>query len=473
MYSPIKTYDAREVYGTNLTVGFAYKFGRAYGMFLDTLPNTDKTISRKDIVVGRDARWHSEPLFAALVNGIRDQGYNVIDIGHVSTCMTYYANGAWKLGGSVMITASHNTAEWNGFKPCREDAIPLTRNTNREKKAVPGEKFGLDEIEKFINDPSNDFSKPAPVPRGTLTAREVIPGYVAYIQSKANLPAKKQKLRVAIDYGNGMGVVEAKAFSDFFDITPLYDIIDGRFPNHEANPLHHETLRNLQLKMLGGNYDFGIAFDGDGDRVGFLDETGQIIPLDLITALIAKDILSRKENKGATILHDLRSSWVVAETIKKCGGKASKCPVGHSLIKNQMRRENAPFAGELSGHYYFADNFTAESSALAVFAIASIVEKSSAPLSKLVEPLRAAYHKTPELNHRVKDTGAVLKKIEKAYEKMPGAKRGALDGLTFEFGDWWFNIRCSNTEPLIRLNLEAKTRARMEAERDELLKLIK
>ena len=465
MSSPIKTYDAREVYGTNLTVGFAYKFGRAFGMFLDSLPRENKKIRHKDIVVGRDARWHSEPLFASLVNGLRDQGYNVIDIGHVSTCMTYYANGAWKLGGSVMITASHNTAEWNGFKPCREDAIPLSR------KPDPDGKTGLDEIEKFINENEKDFSKPADVPRGTYATREVIPGYVEYIRSKANLPAKK--LRVAVDYANGMGVVEAKAFRDFFEIDALYDIIDGRFPNHEANPLHHETLRNLQLKMLSGNYDFGFAFDGDGDRVGFLDETGQIIPLDLITALIAKDILSRKENKGATILHDLRSSWVVAETIKKCGGKASKCPVGHSLIKNQMRAENAPFAGELSGHYYFKDNFTAESSALAVFAIASIVEKSGVPLSRLVEPLRTAYHKTPELNHRVKNTNAVLKKIEQTYAQRPGAKCDKLDGLTFEFGDWWFNIRCSNTEPLIRLNLEAKTKARMETERDELLKLIK
>ncbi len=441
MATIFKAYDIRGIYGKDLTDDLAYSIGRAFATFLG---GTGKTI-----VIGRDIRPHSEPLFTNLANGLMDQGFNVIDIGHVSTPMSYHANGKKHADGSIMITASHNPAEWNGFKLCREQAIPISGAT------------GIVDIEKIVLDKS--FAPKANT-RGTLSHYDVVPEYVAFVRTFSHLT---KKLPVAIDYANGMGIWEGKALDDLLDIAPLFNTPDGTFPNHEANPLLHETLHDLQQKMKSGQYAFGAAFDGDADRAGFLDETGEIIPMDLITALIAQDVLSTQ--KGV-IFYDLRSSWITKETIAANGGTPMMSRVGHAFIKQQMRENDALFAGELSGHYYFKANFTTESSALAILSIANIVARSGKPLSELIKPLRK-YFASGEINtHVTRDPKAILAEIKSTYT---GGRGFELDGVSVEYTDWWFNVRCSNTEPLVRLNLEAKTQALMETRRDELLAIIR
>ncbi len=434
-----KAYDIRGIYGTELTDEVAYRIGRAFATF---------TGCRKT-VVARDIRPHSEPLFEALARGLTEQGSDVIDIGHGSTPMSYFANGTLGADASVMITASHNTAEWNGFKLCRAQAVPVSGAT------------GILEVERIVRDGS--FAAPAARP-GKVTKTDILAQYAAHVANFAHL---KRPVHLAIDFANGMGIWEAKTLRGLLSWDGLFEEPDGRFPNHEANPLHHATLADLQAKVRAGSYDFGVAFDGDADRAGFIDETGAIIPMDLITALVAQDVLATR--KGP-IYYDLRSSWVVKEAVEAAGGTPLMSRVGHAFIKQQMREHGALFAGELSGHYYFKDNFTAESSAMAILSLANIVSKSDRPLSALIAPLRK-YFASGEINtHVSRDPQAILAEIRAAYAD---GRRYELDGVSVEYADWWFNVRCSNTEPLVRLNLEAKTPALMEAKRDELLAIIR
>ncbi len=434
-----KAYDIRGIYGKDLTDEIAYKIGRAFATFTGC----------KKVVVARDIRPHSEPLFAALAKGLAEQGADVIDIGYGSTPMSYFANGTLGADGSVMITASHNTAEWNGFKLCRAQAVPISGAT------------GILDIEKIVAEGS--FA-PAAAKPGTVSKVDVLAQYAQHVATFAHL---KHPVHVAIDFANGMGIWEVKALKGLITWDGLFEEPDGRFPNHEANPLHHATLRDLQEKVRAGTYAFGVAYDGDADRAGFIDERGEIIPMDLITALIAQDVLATR--KGA-IFYDLRSSWVVKEVIEAAGGTPLMSRVGHAFIKQQMRAHDALFAGELSGHYYFKDNFTAESSALAILSLANIVSKSDKPLSALIAPLRK-YFASGEINTHVRrDPQTILDEIRAKYTD---GRMFELDGVSVEYADWWFNVRCSNTEPLVRLNLEAKTKATMEAKRDELLAIIR
>lgn len=434
-----KAYDIRGIYGKDLTEETAYKIGRAFVTFTGCTK----------VVVARDIRPHSEPLFAALAKGLTEQGAHVIDLGHGSTPMSYFANGTLGADASVMITASHNPAEWNGFKLCRALAVPISGAT------------GILDIEKIVNE--GTFAPKAKV-LGKVTAYDILPEYIRHVAKFAHL---KRPVHVAIDFANGMGIWEAKALTGLISWDGLFETPDGTFPNHEANPLHTATLKELQAKVRAGTYAFGVAFDGDADRAGFVDETGEIIPMDLITALVAQDVLATR--KGV-IFYDLRSSWVVKEVIEAAGGTPMMSRVGHAFIKQQMREHNALFAGELSGHYYFKDNFTAESSAMAVLSLANIVSKSDKPLSALIAPLRK-YFASGEINtHVTRDPNAILAEIRSTYSD---GHRFELDGVSVEYADWWFNVRCSNTEPLVRLNLEAKTRAVMEARRDEILAIIR
>ena len=278
-------------------------------------------------------------------------------------------------------------------------------------------------------------------------------------------------LHLALDFANGMGIAESAAFAGTdLSYDALYGEYDGDFPNHDANPLHVETLKDLQalIRANPGKYAFGVAYDGDADRAGFVHEKADVIPMDFTTALIAQDMLA--SNPGAACFYDLRSTKMCAETIAAAGGRPMMSRVGHSFIKQQMRENDAIFAGELSGHYYFKANFTAESSAMATFALANIVSKSGQPLSALVAPLRK-YFQSGEINSKVADAAAVLAKIKAEF---PGYFE--LDGVSVDRWDtegWWFNVRMSNTEPLVRLNLEAKTRELMEAKRDAMLALIR
>ena len=263
-----------------------------------------------------------------------------------------------------------------------------------------------------------------------------------------------------------MGIYEGRVLAGLVQIEPLYDQLDGTFPHHEANPLKLDTLDDLAAMMRRSAFDFGIAFDGDADRAGFLDEQGRFVPMDMITALIAQDLLRRQ--KGV-ILYDLRSSWAVKEVITESGGTPLMCRVGHAFIKQQMRAANALFAGELSGHYYFRENYFTESSALAALYIANLVSRSDRPLSALIQPLQR-YVASGEINSAVAEPARAIARLRQAYA---GGRVIELDGLSIEFPDWWFNVRPSNTEPLVRLNLEARTRAQMERHRDAVLALLR
>jgi len=450
-----KAYDIRGIVGKDLTEDIAFKIGRAFVDYLNC----------RKVVVGQDMRPHSKPLFEALVRGLTMQGADVISLGLCSTPMSYFANGRLNADASIMITASHNPAEWNGFKLCRAQAVPLSGET------------GIGDIEKIVL--SSRFNPSAKKP-GSTSKHDILPEYTAHIHEYAKLG---RPITIAADFANAMGVVEAKTLKSLIDIDPLYAELDGSFPNHEANPLKAETFAALQQKIREGEalaepsearngpakegkYDFGVAFDGDADRAGFVDEKGDVIPMDLITALIAESIL--KEEKGK-ILYDLRSSWAVKEVIEENGGTPQMCRVGHAFIKRQMREANAVFAGEMSGHYYFRANYFTESSAMAVLLVANLLSQSNQPLSALVAPLKR-YFKTPEINSEVKDIAAVFDRLRKAYAQ---GKMFELDGLSVEFSDWWFNVRASNTEPLVRLNLEARSQKLLYERQAELLKLIR
>jgi phosphomannomutase len=441
MASIFKAYDIRGIYGTDLTPETAHRIGRAFVTFLGA--------SCRKVVVGRDIRPHSEPLFAALAKGITEQGADVIDIGWCSTPMSYHANGKLGADASVMITASHNPGEWNGFKLCRRDAVPISGAS------------GIADIERIVQ--AGSFTPRAARP-GIITPHDILPAYTAHV---ARFNHTRGPVRIAADMANGMGIWEARALAGLLRIDALFDTPDGTFPNHEANPLNVETLEALQERVRGGGYAFGAAFDGDADRVGFVDETGAVIPMDLVTALIAQDILSTR--KGV-IYYDLRSSWIVKETIRAAGGTPLMSRVGHAFIKQQMRERDALFAGELSGHYYFKDNYTTESSALAVLSIANIVSRAGKPLSALIAPLRV-YSASGEINtHVADDPRAILAGIKTAYAD---GNLFELDGISVEYADWWFNVRCSNTEPLVRLNVEARSHDLMLRKRDELLARIR
>jgi phosphomannomutase len=435
-----KAYDIRGVYGTELTDEIAVRIGRAFVAFLGGC---------RKVVVGRDMRPHSVPLFRALARGLTEQGADVIDIGLCSTPMCYHANGWLQADASIMITASHNTGEWNGFKLCRKQAVPISGDT------------GMADIERLAA--AETVAAPA-ARAGQVSTYDIQREYGAHVRRFSRLQGP---VRIAADFANAMGIYEARALPPQVEIDPLFDRLDGTFPNHEANPLHAATLAALRDRVRQGGYAFGAAFDGDADRVGFVDERGEIVPMDLITALIARDILASR--KGA-IFYDLRSSWVVRETIEEAGGTPQMSRVGHAFIKQQMREHDALFAGERSGHYYFRDNYTTESSAMAVLCLANIVSQSGRPLSALVAPLQK-YAASGEINTRVEgDPKKVLRRIKAAYKD---GRVLELDGVSVEYRDWWFNVRLSNTEPLVRLNVEAKTRRRMETRRDELLALIR
>ena len=446
-----KAYDIRGVYGVELFDRDFYRIARAYSRFLGLSGRGAK------VVVARDCRKSSDALFTAFAQGLVDEGVDVLDIGLASTPMSYFANAYLGADGSVMITASHNTKEWNGCKLCRAQAVPISGAT------------GIKDIERIAGE--INLHEP-PVGRGSVSTVDVAAAYAEHVKTFARM---KKPLHIAVDFANGMGIAESVALKGGdLSFDALYGEYDGDFPNHDANPLHVETLKDLQslMRANAGKYAFGVAYDGDADRAGFLDEKGDVIPMDFVTALISKDLLA--QTPGAVCFYDLRSSRVCEETITAAGGKPMMSRVGHSFIKDQMRQNDAIFAGELSGHYYFKANSTAESSAMATYALANIVSASEVPLSELVAPLRK-YFQSGEINTVTTTPPAeVLERIGKTYADK--AKVFSLDGTSvdaWESEGWWANVRMSNTEPLVRLNLEGKTKETMEAKRDEILALIR
>jgi len=435
-----KAYDIRGVVPEQLDPDVAYGIGRATAHYFEA----------DLIAVGRDARTHSPELAEALIDGIRDEGVDVIDLGLISTPMLYFAVDQLEAGGGVMVTASHNPGEYNGFKLCREHAIPV------------GEASGLKQIEELC---SARAGAPAVSPRGILRVEAVVDAYVEHVLASGT---SRPKLKVAIDCGNGMSgralVPLLERLS--LEVERLYFEPDGSFPNHEADPLKRENLEDLVQAVRRTGADFGVAFDGDGDRACFVDEQGEPISSDLITALLARYQLMRSPR--GRVLYDLRSSRVVPEEISKAGGRAEMCRVGHSFVKAQMRESGAIFAGELSGHFYFrfSDKLIADDGTAAFVAMLDVLADRDQPLSAIVAPLRR-YAASGEINRRVDDVSHVLKTIESEYAE--GAEVSNLDGLLVRYPEWWFNLRPSNTEPVLRLNLEADTAERMAQERDRLL----
>ncbi len=435
--SIFKAYDIRGTVPEQLDEELANRIGKAVVQFLQC----------KKVVVGRDMREHSGKLTDSMIKGITTMGANVIDLGMCTTPMNYYANGIFEADASVMVTASHNPAEYNGFKICKEQAIPLSGET------------GIQDIKELVKE--NNFTESDT--HGNIEKEDIKSRYIDFIAKHYHNDNKP--LKIVADCANSMGIYELEALQlAGVEIIPLFNEFDSSFPNHEANPLKTETLQTLQQKVKEENANFGVAFDGDADRCGLVDENGEVIRSDFITALIAKDILS--ENPGSKIFFDLRSSKVVKEVIEK-NGTALMCRVGHAFIKAQMREEGAVFAGELSGHFYFRENFNAESSSLAVVRIMNMLKREGKNLSELVKELKV-YAQSGEINSEVSDPDRIMQKIEDHYSD---AKIYHMDGISVEYPSWWFNIRKSNTEPVLRINLEADTKELMEQKLKEVMDL--
>lgn len=438
-----KAYDIRGIYPSDINKDVAYKIGRAIV----------KSTGAKKIAIGMDMRTSSPEIKEGLSHGIMDQGANVVDIGLVSTPMLYFASWKLDVDGGIMITASHNTSEWNGLKLCKKNAVPI------------GEGDGMEEIRDLALNGNFEDSASKGIMEENSELKSIYYEYVSGFFKKG-----VGKKKVVIDFANSVGALDKNIFEMFpDDIEPIYlfEELDGTFPNHEANPLKLETLETLQKKVVSENADLGIAYDGDADRIGFVDEQGKVVPMDYNIALLAKEVL--KKQPGSTILMDLRSSNAVKEVIEEAGGKVNRCRVGHSLIKKQMRSDRAVFAGELSGHYFFEENSKAEMTTLAAITLLNLMNKTGKKMSELTEDLKRYYH-SGEINSDVEDKKGMMEKLKELYKD---GQLDELDGVRIDFPDWWFNVRPSNTEPKLRLNLEAKTKEMMETKRDELLNLIR
>ena len=447
-----KAYDIRGLSPEEIDADFAYRVGQAMVVFTKA----------KTVVVGRDMRDTTPTLFDALSQGITSQGADVIDIGLVTTPMLYYAVAEYDLhDAGVMITASHNPKQYNGFKLCYGDALPI------------GGESGMKDVRDIA------IAGPYPTKKaGTIVTTDIRSSYIKKLISFVNV-AKFQDLNVVVDTANGMeGAIIQDVFAKLPScrMTGLFLELDGAFPNHEANPLKEETLDALKTAVRSLRADIGVAFDGDGDRIGLVDENGETVRADWIGALLAPLLLTR--SPGATMLYDVRESLVVREEIERAGGRAIMCRVGHGLIKPQMRREDAVFASELSGHFYFRDVYGAESSDLVLLLFLELLSASGKKLSELVAPLKRYAH-SGEINSEVADKDAVLAKLEQVYGH-EATDISRIDGLRMDFrdvntpeNDWWFSVRVSNTEPLLRLNLEAKRAEKMSEERERLLAIIR
>jgi phosphomannomutase len=438
-----KAYDIRGVVPDELDAEAAHRIGRA----------TARHIGAGALAVGRDARRSTPELFEALVRGVTEEGVDVVDIGLVATPMLYFAVDHLDLGGGIMITASHNPARYNGFKICREHAIPI------------GEATGLKQIEAL----TGRVADAAPSrPLGSVRSVDVRDDYVDHVLA---VGAGRPRLHVAIDCGNGMAGIGLDPLLARLEleVERLYFEPDGRFPNHPADPLKAENLRDVSAAVRRVGADFGVAYDGDADRAVFVDDTAEPVPSDLLTGLLARHQLRR--HPGGRVLYDLRSSRVTAEEIERAGGVSEMCRVGHSFVKARMREVGAIFAGELSGHMYFrfSPTLVADDGIAALIALLDVLAAEGKPLSELVAPLRR-YAASGEINRRVDDVPGLLAAIEREHADAPEISH--LDGLWVRYPDWWFNLRPSNTEPVLRLNLEADTAAQMEAKRDALLERI-
>jgi phosphomannomutase len=443
----IKAYDIRGLVKDEVTPDFSFSLGVAFAKFLE--------IEREPatIVVGEDMRPSSAPLADAFSDGATSQGMDVIRIGLASTDMLYFASGKLNLPG-VMFTASHNPAKYNGMKLCKSGARPI------------GQESGLVKIRQLIEEGVPMSNRPV----GNVRKQELLSDYVDYLLARfPKNTFKKRKLKVVIDAGNGMAGFTAPAVMEQLNVEliPMYFELDGNFPNHEANPIEPENLKALQKKVKKEKADIGLAFDGDADRCFLIDENGDLVNPSALTGLIA--VRELKANPGATIIYNLISSKAVAEVISENGGIALRSRVGHSYIKTLMAESGAVFGGEHSGHFYFGDFWRADSGMLAaLYALAELMATPKS-LSNLLEPYNR-YFSSGEINSKVKDASKSIKLVKDKYQDKYQVDE--LDGLTVTAENWWFNLRPSNTEPLLRLNVEADTQKQMAEIRDTVLNLI-
>ena len=437
-----RAYDIRGIYPKELDERAAYLIGRAFVKFFKK--------PRLKIVVGRDNRLSSPSLFKALTKGIIDQGADVIDIGLSTTPMHYFTVAHFKFDGGVMITASHNPPQYNGFKFVREKAIPIS------------EKTGLKEIKKLTTRPGNVITRP-----GRVVKKEVLKDYIEFNLKDFHLK-KIKPLKIVIDTANAVpGILVPKIFKKInCKIYYLFAKLDGSFPNHLPSPHEEKNLKSLKKEVLRKKADLGIAFDGDGDRVIFVDEKGKMILGDLITALLASLIL--KENPGEKVLCDVRSSNIVRDVVKEMGGIPVIGRIGHSFIKERMRRENIIFQGELNGHYYLRTHYFCEAPFFVIFKILEEISRNRKSISELVKPFQKYSH-SGEINFKVKNKKKVFKTLE---DKFRGGEILKIDGLRIDFPNWWFNVRPSHTEPLLRLVVEARTKKLMEQKIKEIKSII-
>jgi len=439
-----KAYDIRGVVPDELDEGVAEQVGAAFV----------RLTNAKSIVTLHDMRATSAPLADALGRGAASQGADVIHGGLGSTDMVYFASGSLDMPGA-MITASHNPARYNGIKLCKAGAKPV------------GIETGLAEIKAMVADgvPVYDGEP------GTTTSRDLLPGYAEYLKKLVDLSGIRP-LKVAVDAGNGMAGHTVPVVFEGLPITliALYFELDGTFPHHEANPIDPANLRDLQQAVKDSNADIGLAFDGDADRCFVVDERGEIVSPSVLAALIATRELAREP--GATVIHNLITSRAVPEIIAEHGGIPVRTRVGHSFIKAKMAETNAVFGGEHSGHFYFRDFWFADSGMLAALHALAALGHDTRPLSAMLQDF-SRYAASGEVNSEVADQAATTAKVKDIYSERPGVTLDELDGLTVMGDDWWFNIRPSNTEPLLRLNVEAATPGQMAAIRDEVLSLVR
>lgn len=440
----VKAYDIRGVVPDQLDEDTVREIGAAFV----------RVIGARAVVVGHDMRPSSPALAAAFADGVTAQGADVVDIGLSSTDQLYFATGKLDLPGA-MFTASHNPAQYNGIKLCRAGAAPI------------GQDSGLAEIRELAEQGVPAYAGE----RGSVEKRDLLRDYAAYLRSLVDL-SKIRPLKVVVDAGNGMGGHTVPTVFEGLPVAlvPLYFELDGTFPNHEANPLKPENLVDLQRKVVEVGADIGLAFDGDADRCFVVDEKGDPVSPSAITALVAVRELAKEP--GATIIHNLITSRAVPEIIRERGGNPVRTRVGHSFIKAEMARTGAIFGGEHSAHYYFRDFWNADTGMLAALHVLAALGEQDGPLSQLVHEYER-YVASGEINSEVEDQQASIAAVRAAFADRDGVTVDELDGLTVEHADWWFNLRPSNTEPLLRLNVEGKDRSTMEAVRDEVLAILK
>lgn len=438
-----KAYDIRGTYPDQLDETTAFSVGYH---FRDLLDEEDLALGPV-VVVSRDMRSHSVPMARALKDGLRASGVRVIDIGVADTPQNYFGTGFLGASGGIQVTASHNPAVYNGFKMSRRDAIPVSYET------------GIAVLEMLVM--GSDVATDLP-PQAGEEERSVFDEYSEHVL--AEVTTLEPRLALAADAANGMATIYLPILDKLnVELTPLYFELDGNFPNHEANPLKSENLVDVEEAVKEHGCDLGVAFDGDADRAILIDETGTAISADKITGLLAPRFL--RTEPGATIVYDLRSSWATKEAIEEAGGVPLRERVGHSFMKATMREHNSPFGGELAGHFYYRRNFTADSSIMTVIEALNHIRENGRTLSELVAPLNR-YHSTGEINFRVDDKEGMIRRLADIFSD---GEIDYLDGITVQFEDWWFNVRPSNTEPYLRLVLEARSRELMDEKKAELL----